>query len=42
MVLDISNMFRFVNKQFVVENKMNLIQSNCQNDFAQFRTIDNE
>jgi hypothetical protein len=40
MILDISNMFRIVNKDFVVENKLNLIQSNCQNDFAQFRSID--
>ncbi len=42
MILDISNMFRFVNKDFVVEKKMNLLQSNCQNDFNQLRTIDDE
>jgi len=42
MILDISNMFRIVNKDFVVENKSNLIQSNCQNDFSQLRTIDSE
>ncbi len=42
MILDISNMFRIVNKDFVVENKSNLIQSNCQNDFSQLRTIDPE
>lgn len=40
MILDISNMFRIVNKNFVVENKSNLIQSNCQNDFSQIRSID--
>ena len=42
MILDISNMFRIVNKDFVVENKLKLIQSNCQNDFSQLRTIDSE
>lgn len=42
MILDISSMFKIVNKQFVIENKMNLIKSNCQNDFAELRTIDPE
>ena len=42
MVLDISNMFKIVNKDFVVANKLNLIQSNCQNDFSQLRTISSE
>jgi hypothetical protein len=42
MILDISNMFRIVNKDFVVENKMSLIQSSCQNEFSQLRTIDAE
>lgn len=42
MILDMSNMFRIVNKAFILENKMNLIQTNCQNDFAQLRTIDSE
>lgn len=42
MILDISNMFSIVNKDFVVENKLKLIQSNCQNDFAQLYTIDTE
>jgi hypothetical protein len=42
MILDISNMFRIVNKDFILENKLNLIQSNCQNDFSQIRTIDSE
>lgn len=40
MVLDISNMFRMVNKGFVIENKMDLIQSNCQDAFSQLSTID--
>ena len=40
MVLDISNMFRIVNKDFIVDNKLKLIQFNCQNDFAQLATID--
>jgi hypothetical protein len=39
-ILDISNMFRIVNKDFVVENKLNLIRSHCQNDFAQLATLD--
>lgn len=39
MILDISNMFRLINQDFIVENKLNLIQNNCKNDFAQFRTI---
>jgi len=42
MILDISNMFRIVNKDFVVGNKMNLIQSSCQNEFSQLRSIDSE
>lgn len=42
MVLDISNMFRIVNKSFVLENKMDLIRSNCQNDFTQLSTISSE
>lgn len=41
-ILDISNMFRIVNKDFVVENKLKFIQANCQNDFSQLRTIDSE
>jgi hypothetical protein len=39
MILDVSNMFKIVNENFVVENKLNQIQSNCQNDFSQLRTI---
>ncbi len=39
MILDISNMFRIVNKDFIVQNKMDLIQSNCKNDFSQLSTI---
>ena len=39
MILDMSNMFRIVNKDFIVGNKLKLIQSNCQNDFAQLATI---
>ncbi len=42
MILDISNMFRIVNQQFVLDNKMNLIQFNCKNDFTELRTIDHE
>ncbi len=42
MVLDISNMFKIVNKDFVVENKLNLVKSHCQNDFAQLSSIDSE
>lgn len=42
MVLDISNMFRFVNKDFIVENKLSLIQSHCKNDLSQLRTIDSD
>jgi len=42
MILDISNMFRIVDKDFIVENKLNLIQSSCQNDFSQLRSIDSE
>lgn len=41
-VLDISNMFKIVNKDFVVENKLSLIQSNCKNDFSQLRSINPE
>ncbi|HMS91192.1 MAG TPA: hypothetical protein PKC87_03175 [Candidatus Absconditabacterales bacterium] len=41
-VLDISTMFRIVNKDFVVENKLDLIKSNCKNDFSQLRTIHSE
>lgn len=41
-VLDISNMFRIINKDFVVENKWDLIFSYCKNDFSQLRTIDPE
>lgn len=40
MVLDISNMFRIVNKSFVIENKLDLIKDTCKNDFAQLRTVD--
>lgn len=42
MILDISNMFRIVNRDFVVEKKMDLIQSNCQNKFSQLHSIDSE
>ncbi|MCX6823907.1 MAG: hypothetical protein NT085_02175 [candidate division SR1 bacterium] len=42
MILDISNMFKIVNLNFVVENKLKLIKSNCQNDFSQFGSIDSE
>lgn len=42
MILDISSMFKIVNRQFVVDNKLNLIKSNCQNDFTQLRSIDPE
>lgn len=42
MILDISNMFRIVNKDFVLQNKMDLIQANCKNDFAQLATINTE
>ena len=42
MILDISNMFKIVNKDFVVQNKLDLIKSNCQNDFAQLASIDPE
>jgi len=40
MILDVSNMFTIVNQDFIVKNKLNLIQSNCQNDFSQLHTID--
>jgi len=42
MILDISNMFQIVNEAFVVEKKMNLIQSHCQNDFSQLSSINSE
>ena len=42
MVLDISNMFRIVNKDFIIKNKLDLIQSNCKNDTTQLRSIDSE
>lgn len=42
MILDISNMFRFVNRQFILENKMDLIRSSCKNDFTQLYSIDDE
>jgi len=42
MVLDISNMFKIVNADFVVENKLDLIKANCKNDFSSFSTIDAE
>ncbi len=42
MILDISNMFKIVNLNFVVENKLKLIKSNCQNDFSQFSSVDSE
>ncbi|MEI6118791.1 MAG: hypothetical protein WCP92_06295 [bacterium] len=40
--MDISNMFKIVNLNFVVENKLKLIKSNCQNDFSQFSSVDSE
>jgi len=42
MILDISNMFKIVNKDFVVQNKLNLIKSDCQNDFSQLASIDSQ
>jgi hypothetical protein len=41
-ILDISNMFKIVNKDFIVENKLDLIKSNCQNEFVQLNSIDPE
>jgi len=41
-ILDISTMFRIVNIDFVLENKLDLIKSTCQNDFVQFSSIDSE
>ena len=40
MILDISNMFQIVNPDFIVNNKMDLIQSNCKSDFSQLYTVD--
>ena len=40
MVLDISNMFRIVNKSFVIDNKLDIIKDVCKNDFAQLRSVD--
>ncbi len=42
MVLDISNMFKIVNKDFILKNKIDLIQSNCKNSTVQLRNIDTE
>ncbi len=42
MILDLSNMFKIVNKDFIITNKLNLITSNCQNDFSQFSTVNSE
>lgn len=41
MILDISNMFRIVNKSFIVANHTALIKDACKNDFSQLTTIEN-
>lgn len=40
MVLDVSNMFRIVNKQFVVDYHMDAIESNCKDAFSHLSTLD--
>jgi hypothetical protein len=40
MILDISTMFKIVNKKFIIDNKMNQVQEYCQDAFSQIRTID--
>ncbi len=42
MVLDISNMFKIVNKDFIIKNKLPLIQSHCRNDTTLLYSIDSE
>jgi hypothetical protein len=42
MILDISSMFKMVNKKFVIDNKMNLIKEYCQDDVSSFSTIDSQ
>jgi len=42
MILDISNMFKIVNMDFVIANKLSLVKSSCQNDFAQLSSISSE
>jgi len=42
MMLDISNMFRMVNKKFVIDNKLSLIQEYCKDDVSSFATIDTQ
>lgn len=40
MILDISTMFKMVNKKFIIDNKIDLIREYCKDDFSQIRTID--
>ena len=42
MILDISSMFKMVNKKFVIDNKMNLIKEYCQDGISSFATIDSQ
>lgn len=42
MVLDISSMFKMVNKKFVIDNKMELIKEYCQDGVSSFSTIDSQ
>ena len=42
MILDISSMFKIVTKEFVLKNKLDLIQSNCKDATTQLRTINPE
>lgn len=40
LLLDIANMFRIVNKSFVLEHKMESVRTYCQDAFSQIHTID--
>lgn len=42
MILDISSIFKMVNKKFIIDNKMNLIKEYCQDGVDSFATIDSQ
>jgi hypothetical protein len=42
MILDVSSMFKMVNKKFVIDNKMNLIKEYCQDGITSLATVDSQ
>lgn len=42
MMLDISSMFKMVNKKFVIDNKMDLIKEYCQDGITSLATVDSQ